>query len=54
MEFNYQDKNGYRSSYGTTYNKLEKNKSIASLCYAVAVACFLIVMIMTLQYYEYI
>ena len=54
MEFNgLKNKNSYKYAYKTTREKFEKNESVASLCYAIAAACLLTILLMILQYYGY-
>jgi len=55
MEFNgLKNKNNYKYVYKNTREKLDKNESVASFCYAIAAACLLIILVMVLQYYEYL
>ncbi len=55
MEFNgLKNKNNYKYVYKTTREKLDKNESVVSFCYAIAAACLLIILVMVLQYYGYL
>ena len=49
----FKNKSNYRYEYKSIREKLEKNQSAASLCYAIAAACFIIVLLMILQYNGY-
>jgi len=54
MEFNgLKNTNNYKYVFTHTRSKLEKNESIASLCYAIAAACMIIIVLMVLQYNGY-